>query len=145
MVYGLGVVPYQNAWCLNWEGVGFRFKDATDNFKYPNVGKTNNNGLTWTVEVLEQIYTNASFPVKMAPALNISLKDSGKSRADLWAFATIAAMEYGVETNNLVCDGTYNNNPGVQCNEDVGMLDLFNISYLFITSTPNLFEILLNY
>merc|ERR1719210_2086290 len=65
--------------CLNWEGVGFRHKDATDNFKFPNVGKTNNNGLKWTVEVLEAIYTNATFPINLAPALSISLKDSGKS------------------------------------------------------------------
>ena len=28
----------------------------------------------------------------------------GKSRADLWAFATLVAVEYGIETNNMVCD-----------------------------------------
>ena len=106
---------------MNWEGVGFRHKDATDNFKFPNVGKTNNNGLKWTVEVLEAIYTNATFPINLAPALSISLKDSGKSRADLWAFASIVAVEYGVETNNKVCEGNLNNNPtSVQCNEDLG-------------------------
>ena len=30
--------------------------------------------------------------------------ESGKSRADLWAFAAIVAVEFGVETNNGVCD-----------------------------------------
>ena len=35
--------------------------------------------------------------------LDISLKESGKSRADLWALAGIVAVEYGMETNNLKC------------------------------------------
>ena len=48
--------------CLNWEGVGFRFKDSPNTFKYPNVGETNNNGLDLTVEVLEGIYTDPNFP-----------------------------------------------------------------------------------
>ena len=56
----------------------------------------------------------------MAPALNVSLKDSGKSRADLWAFATMVSVEYGIETNNMVCNSSYNNNPSYQCNEDIG-------------------------
>ena len=30
--------------------------------------------------------------------------ESGKSRADLWAFAAIVAVEFGVETNNGVCN-----------------------------------------
>ena len=65
-----------------------------------------------------------------APILDVSLFDSGKSRADLWAFATIVAVEFGVETNNAVCDGSYkyyvmggsngNKNAFAQCNEDVG-------------------------
>ena len=67
---------------------------------FPNVGKTNNNGLMYTVEVLEGIYTRAGFPTNQAPALNVSLQDSGKSRADLWVFATIVAVEYSVDTNN---------------------------------------------
>ena len=107
--------------CLNWEGVGVRFGDGTNKFKFEDVGETNNNGLRYTVEVLEHIYTNASFPKDLAPALNISLKASGKSRADLWALATIAAVEYGAETNNMVCDGvSYFNNPGKQCNQEIG-------------------------
>ena len=32
--------------------------------------------------------------------------ESGKSRADLWAFAAIAAVEFGAETNNRICDGS---------------------------------------
>ena len=38
------------------------------------------------------------------PTLQTSLYESGKSRADLWAFAAIVAVEFGVETNNGVCD-----------------------------------------
>ncbi len=59
-----------------------------------NVGETNNNGLGYTVEVLEHIYTDPEFPKDLAPTLSVSLKASGKSRADLWALATIAAGEH---------------------------------------------------
>ena len=105
--------------CLNWEGVGARFAAVPDSKAHDDVGLTNNNGLEWTVVALEHVYTDPSFP-RSAPSLNISLRDSGKSRADLWAFATMLAVEHGVETNNLICDGTYNNNPHVQCHEDIG-------------------------
>ena len=52
--------------------------------------------------------------------MNVSLKASGKSRADLWALATIAAVEHGIQTNNMVCDGTYNDNPDKQCHAFIG-------------------------
>ena len=32
-----------------------------------------------------------------------SLRESGKSRADLWALAGIVAVEFGIETNNRKC------------------------------------------
>ena len=48
--------------CLNWEGVGFRHTEASK-FAYSNVGATNNNGLGYTVEVLEGIYTDPTFPL----------------------------------------------------------------------------------
>ncbi len=107
--------------CLNWDGVGHRFDDGTNKFKFENVGATNNNGLGKTVQVLEALYTYPGFPWgNMAPSLNISLKASGKSRADLWAFAAIAAVEHGIETNNLVCTNEFNGNPGKQCNAWTG-------------------------
>ena len=59
----------------------------------------------------------------MAPSLAISLRDSGKSRADLWAFAAIVATEYGIETNNMLCDGTFNSNPEIQCSDRIGTND----------------------
>ena len=98
-----------------------RFDDLANTWKGENVGETNNNGLGYTVEVLEHIYTDSEFPKDLAPTLSVSLKASGKSRADLWALATIAAVEYGVETNNFVCDGTpYFNDPAKQCNQEIG-------------------------
>ena len=67
---------------------------------YPDRVATDNNGLTNAVEVLEAIYTDPAFP-SQAPVLPQSLKESGKSRADLWSLAGIVAVEYGIETNNL--------------------------------------------
>ena len=45
-----------------------------------------------------------AYLILRTPNLQTSLYESGKSRADLWAFAAIVAVEFGVETNNGVCD-----------------------------------------
>ena len=58
------------------------------------------------MEVLEAIYTDRTFP-KKSPVLEMSLKESGKSRADLWSLAGLVAVEYGIETNNLKVDRKY--------------------------------------
>ena len=89
--------------------------------QYPDVKFTDNNGLEYTVEVLEGIYTDPTFPFNLAPTLNVSLRDSGKSRADLWAYATILAVEYGVLTNNIQCDDPANNDPSEQCHHQQGL------------------------
>ena len=69
--------------CLSWSGVGYRFPEDTDAFKYKfrydDIKETNNNGLEYTVAVLEQVYTDPNFP-PMSSTLPISLKKSGKSR-----------------------------------------------------------------
>ena len=70
--------------------------------------------------MLEEIYKNKDFPAN-APSLSVSLRDSGKSRADLWAYATVLAVEYGVETNNRVCDDPAVNDPGHQCHHQQGL------------------------
>ena len=44
-----------------------------------DIKETNNNGLEYTVAVLEELYTNPNFPEK-AVTLDTSLKSSGKSR-----------------------------------------------------------------
>ena len=51
--------------------------------------------------------------------------ESGKSRADLWAFAAIVAVEFGVETNNGVCDDSLDflNAGGAPANVDTNTLN----------------------
>ena len=75
-------------------------------FNGPDVTLTNNNGLWQTADILEEIYTNKDFPnINGIPSLSISMKESGKSRADLWAFAALMAAQFGIEENNLACQG----------------------------------------
>ena len=94
--------------CLNPDGMGINMFDdlgvTKNSQKGPNVDKTNNNGLTFTADVLEEIYTNKDFPNGIE-SLEVSMKESGKSRADLWAFATLVALQYGIDNNNLACQG----------------------------------------
>ena len=54
-------------------------EDLKYSFKENDVTETNNNGLEYTVAVLEELYTNKNFP-SGAPKLSESLKSSGKSR-----------------------------------------------------------------
>ena len=93
--------------CLNWEGMNFRFPSANSmkfKYLYDDIKKGNNNGLEFTVALLEMIYTDKNFPPNDAPPLPESLKASGKSRADLWAYAAKVAVEYSVERNNYHCE-----------------------------------------
>lgn len=94
--------------CLNPDGMGINMFDdlgvTKNSQKGPNVDKTNNNGLTFTADILEEIYTNKDFPNGIE-SLEVSMKESGKSRADLWAFATLVALQYGIDNNNLACQG----------------------------------------
>ena len=70
---------------------------------------TNNNGLTATADILEEVFTNPNFPrSKDLPSLDVSMKNSGKSRADLWAFAALVGLYKGIENNNKACDGQAN-------------------------------------
>jgi len=102
--------------CLNNHGMGLENRhqcvdeDGVDNTKYgqdPNTNmlKTNNAGLEHTADILEEIFINKNFP-STAVALEESLADSGKSRADLWTFASTVAVEWGVDRNNNGCDGS---------------------------------------
>ena len=55
---------------------------------------------------LEKIYTDKDWPNykhAKAPVLDVSLKDSGKSRADLWQFAASVALESTIERSNHAC------------------------------------------
>ena len=51
------------------------------------------------VIALEKIYTTIDWPL-LEPSLEISLKQSGKSRADLWQLAGLVALERA----NWACD-----------------------------------------
>ena len=67
---------------MNWSGVGFRFKTPEKlkyKFSQDDIKETNNNGLEYTVAVLEQLYTDPEFP-EDTKTLPVSLKASGKSR-----------------------------------------------------------------
>ena len=57
-----------------------------------------------TADVLEEIFTNKDFPSSAMP-LDVSLAESGKSRADLWSLAALVGVEWGVDRNNNGCDG----------------------------------------
>ena len=67
---------------------------------------TDNNNLLWVARVLEILYTNKNPPFSASKQfqLKASLRDSGKSRADLWAFAGLVAMETASQNHNNFCD-----------------------------------------
>ena len=69
--------------CLNWSGVGDRYPAEIDpykfKFKFDDLNITNNNGLEYTVAILEELYTDPTFPPR-TPELPASLKATGKSR-----------------------------------------------------------------
>ena len=71
----------------------------------PDALKTDNSGLELTADMLEEIFTNKDFPETAVP-LEVSLAESGKSRADLWSFAATFAVEWGIDRNNNGCDGS---------------------------------------
>jgi len=80
--------------CLNPDGMGINMFDdlgvTKNSEKGPNVDRTNNNGLTYTADILEEIYTNKDFPGSVDP-LAQSMKESGKSRDDC------GVLEFGKE------------------------------------------------
>ena len=50
-------------------------------YKYEDASETDNNGLEYTVAVLERVYQETDFP-PITMKLPVSLKSSGKSRHD---------------------------------------------------------------
>lgn len=97
--------------CLNSFMMNMDLQEEFGGEGAPNLLLTNNNGLLATADFLEEIFTNPNFPSK-TPSLPVSMKASGKSRADLWAFAALVAAEVGIENNNLGCKGTPRGNCG---------------------------------
>merc|ERR1712136_285817 len=100
--------------CLSWRGMNvdppspFSSVDTycVHQFYKSKYSKTDNNGLDRLVEYLERIYTDADWPPG-APSLGLSLKASGKSRADLRQFAANVALERVIERSNHGCRYDY--------------------------------------
>jgi len=84
-----------------------------------------NAGLAMLADMLELIYTDPVFPGGtpiFGQAAEFpegrSLKDTGKSRADLWAFAALVGAHEGLQASNFACDNgnsIYNVMPVVPC------------------------------
>ena len=71
---------------------------------YPITRKTSNNKLQLAARSLELIFTVPNWPPG-AGVLTTSLKESGKSRADLWQFAGNVALEKAINrTNTAICN-----------------------------------------
>ena len=109
--------------CLNWEGV----EDALNITKYgynnPPVEFTNNKGLEEIVDLFERIYKDPSYPFNV-PAMSESLFESGKSRADLWSYAAIVAVEFSMEVNNIACKDQFDDRvPPITCMHKLGEED----------------------
>lgn len=91
--------------CLYSDELDKPYMDYVSQHVIPNdsPGAPNfNNGLKPLADVLEELYTNRSFPDKSL-SLDASLYSTGKSRADLWAFAAAVATEFAIGQNNMVC------------------------------------------
>ena len=111
--------------CLNWEGVDVWKHGVVGAKNHTNMDSGDNNGLGDVVRELEKIYTEPNYPW-FGPELGVSLKDSGKSRADLWAYAGQVAIEWGVEGNNLACEDWNNpRTPGSHCVHEPGTEECF--------------------
>lgn len=92
--------------CLNWKGVGAPVPNnnkKSEQFTWEPLNLADNNGLGDIVQGLEKIYTTIDWPFKEA-SLRASLQQSGKSRADLWQFAGLVALERAIERANRACD-----------------------------------------
>jgi len=102
--------------CISWKNMGQRnevcvtLKNGTEDC-YRNLEmpvRTDNNDMSRTVFWLEKIYTTKDWPFSYnGPRPQDSLQDTGKSRADLWAFAAWVALERSVERANHACDHDY--------------------------------------
>lgn len=75
-------------------------------YQFDPINATDNKGLDMIAEKLELIYTTLDWPL-VTPSLEVSLYQSGKSRADLWQFAGMVALELALERANRACDLDY--------------------------------------
>ena len=106
-------IPYEDGTggcdgCLNWKGMNAPLRNVFTGKKYSfePIKKTSNQLLDRTAEQLEKIYKSINWPY-VKPSLDVSLHQSGKSRADLWQFAGLVALEVAIERANRACDLDY--------------------------------------
>jgi hypothetical protein len=110
--------------CLNWKGVGTQMPNpngAEDMYRFDPINETDNNGLDQIAEKLEMIYTSIDWPF-LEPSLDVSLYQSGKSRADLWELAGLVALERTLERANRACDLDFHARQQVQYSPSNAML-----------------------
>ena len=81
----------------------FDHHGRTEPCMYDTSTTSHHNGLMPTLEILEKVYRDPAYPPN-TPVMPASLYNQGISRADLWAFATISAVEFGIDMNNIMCD-----------------------------------------
>jgi hypothetical protein len=71
--------------CLNFKNMFHRFEGGTMSLPDSDfMAGGDNNDLAIYGDILEKLYTDPAYPPNSA-ILDVSLKESGKSRADLWA------------------------------------------------------------
>eukprot|EP00091_Calanus_sinicus_P020080 TRINITY_DN5303_c0_g1_i1.p1 TRINITY_DN5303_c0_g1~~TRINITY_DN5303_c0_g1_i1.p1 ORF type:complete len:335 (-),score=64.61 TRINITY_DN5303_c0_g1_i1:1386-2264(-) len=95
--------------CIDWKGMNHAGPSANNKADYYGtepIDKTDNNGMDQITEKLELIYTTIDWPFQNA-SLEMSLQQSGKSRADLWDLAGLVALERTLERANRACDLDY--------------------------------------
>ena len=80
---------------------GCLFFKGLENLCNPGTNEVStNNDLYWTAAVLEEVFKDRHFG---NIELNTSLYESGKSRADLWAFAGLVALQEAAKNHNNKC------------------------------------------
>merc|ERR1719320_1165968 len=93
--------------CTDWSNMHHEGPNANgpkeDHYKFDPVYETDNNGMDQITAKLELIYSTIDWPF-VNSSLEVSLQQSGKSRADLWQLAGLVALERSFERANRACD-----------------------------------------
>ena len=96
--------------CTDWSNMHHEGPNANgpkeDHYKFDPVYETDNNGMDQITAKLELIYSTIDWPF-VNSSLEVSLQQSGKSRADLWQLAGLVALERTMERANRACDLDY--------------------------------------
>ena len=97
--------------CTDWANMHHEGPNANgpkeEHYKFKPVFETDNNGMDQITAKLELIYANIDWPF-VNSSLEVSLQQSGKSRADLWQLAGLVALERTMERANRACDLDFN-------------------------------------